>query len=190
MPDFTEFDIKKKTKDKETVYYLDDMPHRDEKSVIQLKKYHHYLELQFRQLYKTASGRRGDKITYAYRWYFSPIQAVQIATLFIDMAEKQLLAEQENPRIKVVADSEKADYPTSWLVEDFKTAEKRVRNRTSRLYMTRLFQRMVGLSDDEELINTMANMLAKWAENEGGEFEKDQAKKMLKQLGGNNEKTK
>lgn len=180
------FEIRQKIQQGERYYELDSYPEQKEKTIIQVSHEHGYADMQFRKCYVTESGGRGNKITAAYRWHFDAIEAVQFGTLLIDIAEKNLVANNENPNIKVIADADKVVFDAnnpSWLIEDLKTAETRIRNRKNRSYMVKLFQRLVSLSEDEDRILAMCNILSDWAKREGGDFEQFQAEKMIEQLG-------
>lgn len=181
----SEFDIKMRTnRNGETSYLLDPFPDRKERSAIQIEAPYGGVEMEFRKLYVTKSGGRGNKLSSAYRWHFNAIQAVQLSTILMEIAESELLVRGENPSIKIISNPDKVsfDADSNWLYEDFKIAEKRVRNRHERSCMVTLFQRMVGLSDDKTTIQAFSEMLTDWANNQGGDYERHLAEQMTEQL--------
>lgn len=183
----SEFTIKRRFIDTQPSYILDAYPEQQEKSVIQIKQWgctgHTEIEIQCRKLYKTPSGGRGNKRVPFQRWCLNAVEAVQVASVLVEMSEQQLLSAAEQPHITVVTNREKVAYGDNWVYEDIKTSEARVRNRQSRSHMVGLFQRMVEISEDEEKLHAMAHILFDWASKEGGAYEQSRAEKMIEQLG-------
>lgn len=124
---------------------------------------HDHLVFDFRDLYKTESGKQGNRRRML--WSLDTGSTVQLASILFYLADEHMRGSDEQPYYSIVASKDKASMGPNWINEDFQTAAKRTALRKSRSHLFSLMKRFVECCESEQIINTFAQQLISWADN-------------------------
>lgn len=123
---------------------------------------HDHLVFDFRQLYKTESGKQGNRRKML--WCLDTGSTVQLASILFFLVDEHMRGSDEQPHYSIVASKDKASMGPNWINEDFQTATKRTALRKSRSHLFSLMKRFVECCETGEIINTFAQQLVNWAD--------------------------
>lgn len=141
---------------------------------------HDHVHLIFRELYKTRSGKQGDRCYN--RWTMDARESVALASVLMHMVEEHQRDSAEAPYTLIV-DEGLAGFGPNWINEEYSTAILRVENRKKRSHLFGLMKRFIETCEDDGSIEVMLSNLTQWAQQSGDAFAAQQADKAASQLG-------
>lgn len=142
---------------------------------------HDHLTVEFRILYKTKSGKIGNRRLYF--WTLDTKETVQLASILMYFADEHMRDSAESPFISIVCTKEKAGFGSNWIREDYESSIKRTEMRKARSHLFGLMKCCVETCEDKEFIEYLLISLAIWADRGNDEFALQQAEKAFFQLG-------
>lgn len=130
-----------------------------------------YLTVDIRSIYKTTSGRQGNKRAFAAT--FCAEEVVHLASMLFYIADNHLRDSSQQPYYSIVTSPDKAAMGMNWICEDYKTAAKRTALRESRSYVFNLMKQFVETCEDNILFSDMAAIFIEWGESTQNPFLKN-----------------
>lgn len=139
-----------------------------------------HLLLDFRELYETPSGAKGNKRVLMQA--MNAQLAVQFASIIFHVADEHLRDSSQEPYYTVVSSPEKAAMGPNWLNEDYQTAARRTALRESRGYVFNLMKQFVETCEDEFLFQEMARIFIEWGAKSENTYHNSIAEKAKHQV--------